>query len=183
MFRHFLITTLALLLFASCTQVLSTNYPGKSEKSLPKEWQGNYEVVFTSPFPDKKDSSKPEREFARIESDRITWTGRDASKVYSLNDSLRYSVYDHNGYISLLMPEGLYAVFKVTHIGDTLALASMSTDEEPKKADLVKYFKDVEKKSSQGDDYYQVTIIEKKLDTYFKSSIPSKDPLKLVPVR
>lgn len=122
MFRHFLISTLALLFFASCTQVLSTNYPGKSEKSLPKEWLGSYEVVFTSPFPDKKDSSKPEREFARIESDRITWTGRDASKVYSLNDSLRYSVYDHNGYISLLMSEGLYAVFKVTHIGDTLAL-------------------------------------------------------------
>jgi hypothetical protein len=182
MIRFLLSAVLTLVLFSSCTMILSTNFPGSAEKTLPKEWLGKYEVVLTSPFPDKKDSTKPEKEFATIGATRITWQSNDGNKIYSLDDSLRYSVYDKTSYISLLMPQGLYAVFKVVKNGAALELYAMSSDEEPKKADLNKYFDKIEKKSDQGDEYYKVTIIEKKLDAFFKSSIPSKEPTRLVPV-
>jgi hypothetical protein len=155
MFRFFLSGVLALVLFSSCTMILSTNIPGSSSTSLPKEWLGKYEVVSTSPFPEKKDSTKPEKEYATIESTRITWESNDGNKVYSLDDSLRYSVYGQNRFISLLMPQGLYAVFKVIKNGASLELYSLSSDEEPKKADLNKYFDKVEKKSDEGDAYYK----------------------------
>jgi hypothetical protein len=182
MFRFFLPALLTFVLFSSCTMILSTNYPGNSEKTLPKEWLGKYEIISPTLFPETKDSTKTGKKFARIESNRIIWTTNEGDKVYSLDDSLRYSVHNQNRYISLLMPQGLYAVFKVIKTGASLELYSLSSEEEPKKADLNKYFAKVEKKSDEGDEYYKVTIIEKKLDAFFKSSIPSKAPTKLVPV-
>jgi hypothetical protein len=175
---------LAIILFPSCTMILSTNYPGSSEKSLPKEWLGKYEVITTSPFPEKKDSAQPDKKYAIIESTRITWKTSDGDKIYSLNDSLRYSVmYSQSRYLSLLMPQGLYAVFKVIKKADTLELYSMSSDDEPKKGELNKYFGKVEKIKKGEDEYFKVTIIEKKLNAYFKSPIPSKEPTRLVSVK
>jgi hypothetical protein len=182
MFRFFLPGVMALLLFASCTMILSTNYPGSSEKSMPDEWLGRYEVNSPSLFPEKKDSAKTEKKYASIENNRISWTTNDENKIYTLGDSLSYSTYDQNRYISFLMPQGLYAVFKVIKNGATLELYSMSSEEEPKKTELNKYFDKVEKKSEDGDDYYKVTIIDKKLDAFFKSPVPSKEPIKLIPL-
>jgi len=179
-----ILAVLALVLFSSCTMVLSTNIPGKSEKSLPKEWLGKYEVISASYFPENRDSAQQEKEYATIETNRIIWESRDGTKIYTLNDSLRYSViYGQSRYLSLLMPQGLYAVFKVIKNGDTLELYSLSSEDEPKKAELNKYFSKVEKVKKGDDEYYKVTIVEKKLDAYFKSSIPSKDVTKLVPVK
>ncbi|MFI5128675.1 MAG: hypothetical protein ACHQFX_01740 [Chitinophagales bacterium] len=185
MLRHFLfLAVFVLVLFSSCTIILSTNIPGKSEKLLPKEWLGKYEVISASVFPEKRDSAQHEKEYATIEANRIIWESRDGVKTYSLNDSLRYSVISgQSKYISLLMPQGLYAVFKVIKNADTLELYSLSSEDEPKKAELNKYFSKVEKMKKGDDEYYKVTIVEKKLDAYFKSSIPSKDVIKLVPVR
>jgi hypothetical protein len=184
MVRFFSLSVLALSLFSSCTMVLSTNIPGKPEKSLPKEWLGKYEVTYASHFSDKRDSAPGEKEYVTIESTRITWIGPDGTKIYSLDDSLRYSaIYGQSRYISLLMPQGLYAIFKVVKNADTLELFSLSSDDEIKKADLNKYFGNVEKIKKEDDEYYKVTIIEKKLDAYFKSSIPSKESTKLVRVK
>lgn len=184
MIRFLLIIVLAFLLFSSCTTILSTNIPGKPEKSLPKEWLGRYEVFADSKMPERKDSAKLEKEYAVIENTRITWKTSDGDKIYSLDDSLRYSViYGQSSYLSLLMPQGLYAVFKVIKNADTLELYSLSSDDEPKKPELNKYFGNVEKVKKEKDEYYKVTIIEKKLDAYFKSSIPSKEATRLVPVK
>src|SRR6478672_1261870 len=104
MFRFLFPGVLFLLLFSSCTMILSTNYPGSPEKSLPKEWLGKYEVITASPFPEKKDSTQPDKEYAIIESTRVTWKTSDGDKIYSLNDSLRCSVmYGQSRYLSLLM--------------------------------------------------------------------------------
>jgi hypothetical protein len=184
MIRLLLSSVLTMLLFSSCTMILSTNIPGKPEKSLPKEWWGKYEVVTESKMPERKDSAKSEKEYAIIESTRITWRTSDGDKIYSLDDSLRYSViYGQSRYISLLMPQGVYAIFKVVKKADTLELYSLSSDDEPKKSDLNKYFTKVEKIKKGEDEYYRVTIIEKKLEAYFKSAIPSKEATKLVPVK
>ena len=184
MLRFSLSAIWSLLLFSSCTMILTTNIPGKSERSLPKEWWGRYEIITESKMPERKDSAQPEKEYATIESDRIMWQSSDGTKIYSLDDSLRYSViYGQNRYLSLLLPQGLYAVFKVIKKADTLELYSLSSDEEPKKSELNKYFGKVEKIKKGEDEYYKATIIEKKLDAYFKSSIPSKKAIRLVPVK
>ena len=184
MLRFTLPVIFSVVLFSSCTMILSTNIPGKPEKSLPKEWLGKYEVITVSPLPDRKDSAQSEKEFATIESNRVIWNSSDGTKIYSLDDSLRYSViYGQSRYVSLLMPQGLYAVFKVLKKADTLELYSLSADDEVKKAELNRYFADVDKIKKGEDEYYKVTIIEKKLDAYFKSSIPSKEVTKLVPVK
>ena len=183
---RFLFTGIVILfLFCSCTMILSTNFPGKSEQLLPKEWWGKYEVVSEPKMPDKRDSVKTVKEFVTIESNRITWQGTDETKTYSLNDSLRYSVVNgQDRYLGLLMPEGLFAVFKVVRNAGSLELYSLSSDnDEIKKSDLAHYFSNVEKVKTSADEYYRVTIIEKKLDDYFKSDIPSKDATKLVPFR
>jgi len=174
-----------LFLFCSCTMILSTNVPGKSERSLPREWWGKYEAITESRMPDKRDAEKTERNYVTIDSNRISWQSTDETKTYSLNDSLRYSViYGQSRYLSLLMPEGLYAVFKVVKNADTLELYSLSSDnDEMRKADLSQYFSKVEKIKTPADEYYRVTIVEKKLDAYFKSGIPSKDATRLVPVK
>lgn len=185
MIRSILISGLIISLYSSCTMILSTNVPGKQEKTLPKEWLGKYEVVSATHFSDKRDSVPSEKEYAIIESTRITYKGTDETKIFSLDDSLKYSViYGQSRYLSLLMPQGLYAIFKVVKNADTLVLYSLSSDnEEIKKADLTKYFQDVEKIKRQDDEYYRVSIVEKKLDPYFKSPIPSKEPIKLVMVK
>ena len=174
-----------LLLFCSCTTILSTNIPGKSERLLPKEWWGKYEAIAESKMPDKRDSLKTERAYVTIDSNRISWQSTDETKTYSLDDSLRYSVmYGQVRYLSLLVHEGLYAVFKVEKKGDTLQLYSLSSDNDKiRKSDLTQYFSKVEKIKNSTDEYYRVTIIEKKLDDYFKSGIPSKDATKLVPLK
>ena len=165
--------------------ILSTNVPGKSERSLPREWWGKYEAITEPRMPDKRDAEKTERNYVTIDSNRISWQSTDETKTYSLNDSLRYSViYGQSRYLSLLMPEGLYAVFKVVKNADTLELYSLSSDnDEMRKADLSQYFSKVEKIKTPADEYYRVTIVEKKLDAYFKSGIPSKDATRLVPVK
>ncbi|SRR5258706_1535439 len=185
MIRRILIPgTLAVVLFSSCAMILSTNVPGKQEKSLPKEWLGKYEVISAPYFPEKRDTTQPQKEFATIESNRIIWESRDGTRIYSLTDSLRYSVmYGQSRYLSLLMPQGLYAVFKVVKNVDTLELYSMSAEDEPKKMELNRYFDKVEKMKKGEDEYFKVTIIEKKLDAYFKSTIPSKDVTKLIPAK
>ena len=184
MIRFLIICAPGLFLFSSCTMILSTNIPGKAEKSLPKEWWGKYEVFADSKMPERKDSAILEKEYAIIESTKITWKTSDGEKIYSLDDSLRYSViYGQSRYISLLLPQGVYAVFKVIKNADTLALYSLSSDDEPKKSDLNKYFDKVEKIKKGEDEYYKVTILEKKLEAYFKSAIPSKEATKLVLVK
>ena len=173
-----------LFFFSSCTMILSTNVPGRLEKSLPKEWQGRYEVITESYFPEKRDSAKRKKEYATIESTRITWESNDGIKIYKLNDSLRYSVISGKGqYLSLLMPQGLYAVFKVLKDGEMLELQSLSSDDEPKKAELNRFFDKVEHVKKGEDEYYKVTIVEKKLDAYFESSIPSTEITKLIPMK
>jgi hypothetical protein len=175
----------AILVFSSCTMILSTNVPGKTETSLPKEWLGKYEVMSEARMPDRKDSTKAEKEFATIESNRITWESTDGIKVFSLGDSLRYSViYGQSRYLSLLMPQGLYAVFKVEKKDGTLELYSLSSDdEEIRKSDLNEYFDNIEKMKENEQQYYKVTIVDKKLDAYFKSKVPSGEVTKLVPVK
>ena len=182
--RFYLPAIYFLIVLSSCTMILSTNVPGKQEKSLPKEWIGRYKIISSPYFPEKRDTAQHEKEYAIFESDRIIWEGADGTKVYSLADSLKYSViYGQSRYLSLLMPQGLYAVFKVIKKDDGLELYSMSSDDEPRKGELNKYFAKVEKMKKHEDEYYRVTIVDKKLDAYFKSSIPSKDVTKLVLVK
>ena len=175
---------LLLCFFSSCTMILSTTIPGKPEKTLPREWWGKYEVIAESPMPDKRDSVKHDKEIAVIDSNHITWQNSDGVKTFSLDDSLRYSViYGQSRYLSLLMPQGLYAIFKVVKTRDTLNLYSLSSDADIKKTELNKYFENVDKIQTGDDEFYRVTLVEKKLDAYFKSGIPSKQVIKLVPER
>ena len=185
MLRYVLKGIVIVCLYSSCTLILSTNVPGKPEKSLPPEWLGKYEVITPSPFPEKKDTSEhPEKEYATIESTKITWRTNDGDKVFSLADSLRYSMIPGEGrFLSLLMPQGLYAIFKVVKNADTLEFHSLCSDDDIKKIDLNKYFDKIEKINKGEDEYYKVTIVDKKLGAYFKSAIPSKEITKLVPVR
>ncbi len=184
MLRLLLSTILAVILFSSCTMILATRYPGNPGKTLPKEWLGKYEVISVSPIPDKRDTGQSEKEYAIVESTRVTWKSAEGDKVYSLSDSLKYSVMpDQSQYLSVLMAQGLYAVFKVIKNGDALELYSISCDDEPKKSELNKYFKDVQKIKKGDDEYYKVTLVEKKLDAFFKSSIASKEITRLVPVK
>jgi hypothetical protein len=82
------------------------------------------------------------------------------------------------------MPQGLYAVFKVEKKEGMLELYSLSSDDEDlKKWDLYDYFNNIEKMKGDEQQYYKVTIIDKKLDAYFKSKVPSGEVTKLVPVK
>jgi len=181
---RFLLPSLGLVVLSSCTMILSTNIPGKQQQTLPAEWLGKYEVITASLLPDKRDSANNEKEFAIIESTRITWKSVDGDKIFSLKDSLRYSAIDGGSrYLSLLMPQGLFAVFKVIIKADTLELHSLSADDDIKKSELNRYFDNVERLKSGDEEYYKVTIADKKLDGYFKTAIPSKEITKLVKVR
>src|SRR5690349_2971704 len=122
MTRSFFLSAIIICSFlSSCTMILSTNVPGKPEQVLPKEWLGKYEILTESYMPSKRDSVKPEKQFATIESTRVIWESDEGTKIYSLKDSLRYSViYGQGRFLSLLMPQGLYAVFKVIKNGNDL---------------------------------------------------------------
>ena len=121
-----LLPCLGLIVLSACTTILSTNIPGKAEQTLPAEWLGKYEVITPSPLPDKRDSAKHGKGICNHRKHPHNLKSVDGDKVFSLNDSLKYSVmHGESRYLSLLMPQGLYAVFKVLkkcrHTGTSLA--------------------------------------------------------------
>lgn len=79
-----------------------------------------------------------------------------------------------------------FTVFKVAYSGKDILLYPMYANQGTTKEQLEPYFSNVEEVIPEvvegeepGDVSYSVTIDDKKLDAYFKSDIPLKDPYRL----
>lgn len=182
--RNCLICLLVIISLSSCTGLLSTNIPGTVQKSLPQEWVGKYEAVVEMPDDEPVDTSI---KYVTIESRRITFKSDNESVSYSLDDSLRYSVSGQNKYLSVLQPHGLYFIMKVIKTGPGLEVHFLLPEdddmEDLKKEDFEKYFEKVQKVTKKDNIYFKVTIIEKKLDDFFKSPLAFKNFVKLSAVK
>src|SRR5574343_417490 len=155
------------LLSTSCTSVSSKNLPGKKAQSFPKKMIGEFEVVY------------PE-DFAAL-------LGGEDAKTYVTFTKNEMILKNIEGETSTNLGEAPYfTVFKVAYSGKDILLYPLYANEGTTKEQLEPYFSNVEEVLPEivegeepGDISYSVTIDDKKLDAYFKSDIPLKDPYRL----
>lgn len=174
----FAITT---LFIASCTVITSRNQPGNNQTNFPKEMRGTYDFFYPEGFGMGSESlgkviiSKTEMKMDI--DDKIT--------VSSLGDSLFLSKIGAHYYLCMgAKPE--FSVFQVEIGKKELKFYSMASEIFVDKENLQNYFSDVEEDITYSEDEegqdsiptstFLVTINDSKLENYFKSEIPSKDP-------
>lgn len=170
------------LLLASCTHIISSNFPGTPRDKMPASWSGSYSMTLPG-FLSMADPSS--NSTVTITRDRLEWKQSDKVIVYSLSDSLRYTVVGKNAYISLHNSHDQYTVMMVKEVKEGLDLFSMTAEDELEADQLKPFFKDVREhqldsgNNNTGIKLYEVTIDDARLDDYFKSGIPGSSPIKL----
>ena len=172
-----IITFLSLLLLASCTHIVATNFPGKPKGQIPEKWAGTYNIKFPGFLsmvdPTEKSST------VTITRDMIEWNDSGKVSKYSLKDSLRLTTLGKDFYISMHNSHGQYTVFKVKEVEDGLNLYGLTAESEIEGDELKPFFKDVREhqldsgNNDAGIRLYEVTIDDSKLDAYFESDIPA----------
>lgn len=183
-FLHvFPLLAFAAIALVSCTFVTSTNLPGKKAEKIPKNLIGKYMLE----YPDALAALAGETStIVTLKADRIIVENMDGTSETMLGDSLYYSQIGEQGYITLgEAPD--FNVFKVVKSGKDIHLYSMCSENYSAITDFQQYFSHIREIPGEPDEYgdatpssYAVTIDDKKLDDYYKSDIPMKDPFKLV---
>ena len=176
-----LLAIIAILTLASCTHVIATNYPGQAKTELPSSWKGTYSGKlpgYLQMFGGGADSSNSE---IVIGHNFIIWTTPTSVSHYSTADSLKFSELNGHRYISLHNSHDQYTVFRVKQTKTGLELFGLTIDDDIEKEKLEPYFKKVELATSDDEEtgikLFQVTIDDKKLDSYYSSGLPSKEPM------
>ncbi|MES2557081.1 MAG: hypothetical protein V4604_13075 [Bacteroidota bacterium] len=181
-FRFLTIGALALISFASCTIVTSTNIPGETATKFPKNLSGKYILE----YPEELSMLAVEGSdtYITFKGDEMIIDNTDGQTIAKLGDSLFFSTIGKQQYLSFGVSPQIN-VFKVVKKGKDLQLFSMCGD-VTSSSDLTGFFSDVKEVAGEVDENgeagpssYEVTIDDKKLDGYFKSSIPMKEPFLL----
>lgn len=184
----FILAVLALSV-TSCVPVTSRNTPGKTLNEVPKTMKGKYELVYPSELGGLMEGEQT-KTYVSFQSDGFVFHGEDGQDELSkLNDSLFISKIGKQLYISMGHAPDL-TVLKVVKKGKDFELYPMYSSDMVTIEDLSQYFTDVEEvlgesdeEGNEGISSFVVTIKDDKLDDYFKSNIPSKDPFKLIRVK
>jgi hypothetical protein len=184
-FRLFVLTGFTALALTSCTVVTATNLPGKTSAKIPKNICGTYGLEYPGDLAALAGEGD-DQTVVTLKSDRVLIQNTDGTTETMLGDSLFYSTIGKQGYLSLGAAPNL-SVFKVVKSGKDVHLYSLCSEEYVTGDDLGKHFAKVEEipgepteSGEAGTPSFLVTIDDKKLDSYFKSTIPMKDPFKLV---
>ena len=175
---------LLLLLNTACTGVTSTNLPEKKTTSFPKKMIGDFEVIYPEDFAALLggDEAKTYVSFTKNE---MSFKNVEGETTTAIGDSLYVSTIGKTTYLSM-GEQPYFTVFKVAYSGKDILLYPMYANQGTTKEQLEPYFSNVEEVLPEvvegeepGDISYSVTIDDKKLDAYFKSDIPLKDPYRL----
>lgn len=186
MSRIITLLLLTITFFTSCTGIVTTNFPGKAASSIPAEWQGRYSIEYPEVLTGMQrtnEDNTPVKEYVTITSDRITWDHSPDINIYSLKDSLTVSSIDGQYYLSVRNNKSLYTVLRAVLKGRNLELYGMYTYDSFSEYSLGNYFKNVKKRNDSNDELntiFQVTIIDSKLEGFFKSSLIPQNPVLLV---
>ena len=182
-FLYSFITILtAALMFGSCTPITSKNQPGVNQTKFPKSMIGKFDLY----YPDGLSPDGGSVGTVIISENSMTMTTESENSVTPLGDSLFLSTIGKNYYLCMGAAPS-FSVFKVVVGKKELKFYTMSSEEFITKEDLQKYFSDVEEittvDESEDDSSepvesvsYSVTIDDSKLEDFFSSSIPSKNP-------
>jgi hypothetical protein len=181
--RFFAIAGLAIVAFTSCTVVTSTNAPGKKQNKMPKGMIGRYELEYPGDLASIMEGAG--KTYVEIKSDRLVIESEGEQNESLLNDSLYFSTIGKQQYLCLGKEPSL-SVFKVVKDKKDLLLYTMCASDYIDQSRLSPYFSNVQEVPGEidedgqpGDPSFVVTIDDKKLDSYFKSDIPSKEPFRL----
>lgn len=175
-----LLISLGLIAFASCTNVSSTNVPGKKLSSFPKKMNGDFELILPEDFASIF-GGEDVKTYVSFKGTKMTLNNIEGETVTELGDSLYVSSIGKSYYLSMGEAPN-YTVFKVVIAGKDLQLFPMYVDQGVTKEQLVPYFEKVEEimgepaeDQTEGDISFSVTIKDDKLEDYFKSDLPLKD--------
>jgi hypothetical protein len=170
----------------SCTVITATNVPGRKNESFPKDIIGNYEVEFPKDFTAIMEGEEGNKMYITFKSNGIIIKDKEGETETTLGDSLFFSMIGTNYYLSF-GGEPELSIFKLVKKGKTILLYPMYAREDVTEEELLQFFTNAVSTSEPSDDSagmstssYSVTIDESKLDAYFKSDIPLKEPYKLI---
>ncbi|ASS47297.1 MAG: hypothetical protein A3D31_15750 [Candidatus Fluviicola riflensis] len=180
--RFFTIGALVLISITSCTIVTSTNVPGKTATKFPKNMSGKYILQ----YPEELSMLAVEGSdtYVTFKGDEMIVDNTDGQTITKLGDSLFFSTIGKQQYLSFGVSPQIN-VFKVVKNGKNIELFSMCGD-VTSSGDLTNFFSNVKEIPGEVDENgdtgaasYEVTIIDGKLNDYFESSIPMKEPFVL----
>ena len=170
----------------SCTVVTAKNVPGRKIDSFPIDIIGNYVVEFPKDFAAIMEGEDKNKMYITFKSNSIIIKDKEGETETSLGDSLYFSMIGTNYYLSF-GEEPEISLFKLVKNRKSILLYPMYARENVTEEELSKYFTSVVSTSEASDDSvgmstssYSVTIDETKLEAYFMSDIPLKEPYKLI---
>jgi hypothetical protein len=172
------------LLSTSCTSVSSKNLPGKKAESFPKKMIGEFEVVYPEDFAALL-GGEDAKTYVSFTKNAMIFKNIEGETSTNLGDSLYVTSIGKTFYLSMGEAPN-FTIFKVAYSGKDILLYPLYANQGTTKEQLDPYFSDVEEilpevveGEEPGDISYSVTIDDKKLDAYFKSDVPLKDPYRL----
>ncbi|MEY3236090.1 MAG: hypothetical protein RI883_191 [Bacteroidota bacterium] len=184
--RKIFMLGLITLSLISCTVITATNVPGRKNNSFPKDLIGNYEVGFPEDFAAIMEGEEGSKMYITFKSNSIIIKDKEGETETALEDSLYFSMIGTNYYLSF-GGEPELSIFKLVKSKKSILLYPMYAREDVTQEELSQFFTSVVSTSESSDDSagmstssYSVTIDESKLDAYFKSDIPLKEPYKLI---
>jgi|GEM_PF-1193286 len=170
----------------SCTVVTVTNVPGRKNNSFPKDIIGNYEVEFPKDFAAIMEGEEGNKMYITFNTNSIVIKDKEGETTTNLGDSLYFSMIGTNYYLSF-GGEPELSIFKLVKNKKSILLYPMYAREDVTEEELSHYFTSVVSTSEASDDSvgmstssFSVTIDESKLEAYFMSDIPLKEPYKLI---
>ena len=170
----------------SCTVVTATNVPGRKVISFPKDIIGNYQVEFPKDFAAIMEGEEGNKMYITFNTNSIVIKDKEGETETNLGDSLYFSMIGTNYYLSF-GGEPELSIFKLVKNKKALFLYPMYAREDVTREELSLYFTTVVSTSEASDDSvgmstssFSVTIDESKLEAYFMSDIPLKEPYKLI---
>lgn len=183
-FRFLAFTGLLTILMTSCTVVTTTNVPGKKGAKFPKNMLGKYLLEYPGSLAALTEGEGAQT-YVTFKSKSMIITNSDGDTETQLGDSLFISSIGKQLYISLGAEPNI-SVFRIEKSGKNILLYSMCTENYITTADLNPFFSKVEEVAGEPDENgeagassFVVTIDDSKLDEYYKSGLPMKDPFTL----
>lgn len=177
--RFFTISALVLISLASCTIVTTNKVPGKNVTKIPKNLLGKYTLEYPTSVGEAVGSDS--KTLVTIKATELIIDNGEERVTYKLGDSLHFSAIGEQQYLSLGAAPQIN-LFKLVKTGKNIHLFTMSCS-MTSSGDFNDFFTNVKEIPGEPDENgnpgfpsYEVTIDEEKLDDYFESDLPMKDP-------